>query len=296
MKQLKDILEIWDNKLSNMDSQTSHTNLISYKINQERIESEKSLINKKKKEKIFEENKVKQYIKKLILKKPLVRLRILVFKFSIDYSKINPDERDIFERDVIQGNTKGKTSIEKIIDARVENLKLGNFNEQEMIELKKFFDNKEEQLKKLEEQKENKLKEKEDKIILYFNEYEINKEPYIIDLTQPKFIEIENLLKGELFQRYLKIFYLIKTLLVDLLVYFSKKFRFICFYLIFLNHFLNASLISMIYPLSIFCYAIFEYPRPSKSYWNFCFIYSIIILTLKYIYDTTGIFCIYFWI
>ena len=284
MKQLKDILEIWDNKLSNMDSQTSHTNLISYKINQEKIESEKSLINKKKKEKIFEENKVKQYIKKLILKKPLVRLRIFVFKFSIDYSKINPDERDTFERDVIQGNTKGKTSIEKIIDSRVDNLQLGNFNELEMIELKKFFTKTEEQLKKMEEQKENKIKEKEkeNEISFDFIEPELKQDIPIVDLTQPKFIEIENLLKGDLFQRYLQTSYLIKELLVDLMVFCSKKFILFCFILMILNHYLSASLISMVYPLSIFCYAIFEYPRPSKSYWNFCLIYSIIVLSLKY--------------
>ena len=283
MKKLKRILESWNNKLSSFESKSSEINLISNKINLEKEEDERFFKNTKKEIKIYEENKVKKYIKKLILKKSLVPLEIWFYKFSIDYSKINPNEKDIFERDVIQGDIKGKTFIEKFVDVKVDNLKLGNFNEQEMIELKKFFVNTEEQLKKLEEQKENKLKEKEDKIILDFNESEIvNQEPYIIDLTQPKFVEIENLLKGELFQRYLKVSYLIKTLLADLLVYFSKKFRFICFYLMILNHFLNASLISMIYPLSIFCYAIFEYPRPSKSYWNFCFIYSIIILTLKY--------------
>ena len=42
-----------------------------------------------------------------------------------------------------------------------------------------------------------------------------------------------------------------------------------------------ASLISMIYPLSIFCYAIFEYPRPGKNYWVFCIGYSIIIISIK---------------
>ena len=90
------------------------------------------------------------------------------------------------------------------------------------------------------------------------------------------------LLKGDLFQRYLQTSYLIKELLVDLMVFCSKKFILFCFILMILNHYLSASLISMVYPLSIFCYAIFEYPRPSKSYWNFCLIYSIIVLSLKY--------------
>ena len=48
-----------------------------------------------------------------------------------------------------------------------------------------------------------------------------------------------------------------------------------------IDHIAMASFISMIYPLSIFCYAIFEYPRPNKNYWIFCIGYSIIVLSVK---------------
>lgn len=102
-------------------------------------------------------------------------------------------------------------------------------------------------------------------------------------MVQPKFKEIEILLKSDLFEKYLKTSYLIKSLLIDLLTYCSKKFQFVVYFMMILNHIQNASLISMVYPLSIFCYAIFEYPRPSKGYWRLCLLYSIIILALKYI-------------
>ena len=100
---------------------------------------ESNLRGARREEKIFEEQKVKKYIKKLILSKALIRAEIWFYQFSIDYSKINPDDRDIFERDVIQGRTTAKTFIEKLVDAYVDNLNLGNFTEAEMVELKKFF-------------------------------------------------------------------------------------------------------------------------------------------------------------
>ena len=46
---------------------------------------------------------------------------------------------------------------------------------------------------------------------------------------------------------------------------------------------MSNSLISLVYPISIFCYAIMEYPRPKKSYWTFCFIYTIACLVIKFI-------------
>jgi len=79
----------------------------------------------------------------------------------VDYSKINPEERDLYEKDVIQGKTRFNTFIEKIVDTNLDNIEFDCFNEAEMIELKKFFVNTKEQLKILEEQKNNKKKEKE---------------------------------------------------------------------------------------------------------------------------------------
>ena len=145
MEELKKMLEKWTKQLSKLSKDPGHTSLIGTKA--ERKES--NLRGARREEKIFEEQKVKKYIKKLILSKALIRAEIWFYQFSIDYSKINPDDRDIFERDVIQGRTTAKTFIEKLADAYVDNLNLGNFTEAEMVELKKFFVDTEEQMKKL---------------------------------------------------------------------------------------------------------------------------------------------------
>ena len=285
MDKLKGIIETWNEKLKKKE-----------KINEKDKGKKENLRGKK--EKIYEDKVVKEYIKKLILNKKLIRFKIWFYKYAIDYSKINPSDKKCFEKDIIQGHTTVKTFIEKKVDIEVDKLNLGNFSEKEMVELKKFFVNTEEQMKVLEKQKMKKLKEKEKKIFAKIIKGvdipssptseidEIRKEKTkmpIIDLTQYKFKEIENLLKSDLFKIYLKTSYLIKSLIMDLLAYISKKFHFVCYFIMILNHIQNESLISMVFPISIFCFAIFEYPRPSKSYWNFCIIYSIIVLAIKYV-------------
>ena len=294
MKNLIEKLDDWHSKLSKLDAAELQANLITRKSS---VIKDSNLRGRQREDKIYEEKIVKNYIRKLILNKFLIRLEKWFYQFAVDYSKINPDEKDLYERDVIQGRTDAKSFIEKMVDVYLDNLKLDSFTEKEMIELKKFFVETKEQMKKYNEQKEkrkNKQMEKFDTNSipgikkkqhislknLLIKEIE---EKQTVDLIQPKFQEIEILLKSDLFEKYLKTSYLIKSLLIDLLTYCSKKFQFVVYFMMILNHIQNASLISMVYPLSIFCYAIFEYPRPSKGYWKLCLLYSIIILALKYI-------------
>ena len=48
-----------------------------------------------------------------------------------------------------------------------------------------------------------------------------------------------------------------------------------------LAHIVNGSLLTLVYPVSIFCYALFEEIRPHKGYWKFVLLYTMIILILK---------------
>jgi len=50
-----------------------------------------------------------------------------------------------------------------------------------------------------------------------------------------------------------------------------------------LDHMISSSIITLIYPISIFCYALLEYPRPKKSYWMACLVYTMIIMFIKFI-------------
>ncbi len=50
-----------------------------------------------------------------------------------------------------------------------------------------------------------------------------------------------------------------------------------------LDHMISASLLTSFFPLSIFCYALLEYPRPSKYYWKFVLYYTVFLLVIKFV-------------
>ena len=331
MNSLQEIIDGWKNKLSNLETAVPQQSLFLFEqpssnksednLNNENNPLEN--IKEVKEEKIFDKEKVREYIREWILDRLLIRLEIWLYKYCVDYSKINNEEKDEYERDIIQGNPYAKSLLEKMVDINLETLELSDFTENEMKEVKKFFDGtRDEQIKKIEEQKklekkklqmkrktkfvakimedldkkektlddlikgdvkEEEVKDKKeeevkDKKEKDKNEKEKEKE---VDLTQPKFKVLEKFVKRELFQKYLKTTYILKCIISNLMTYSFKKFHFLCYLMMLIDHMAMASLISMVYPLSIFCFAILEYPRPTKNYWNFCIGYSIIILSFK---------------
>ena len=111
---------------------------------------------------------------------------------------------------------------------------------------------------------------------------EENKED-IIDLKAPKFKKLEKFMSNKIFIKYLKTGYILGAIFKDCVAFCSNNFHWVCYTAMVLNHVMSASIISLVYPLSIFCYAILEYPRPPKGYWTFCFIYTVSLSTLKFI-------------
>ena len=349
MNSLQKILDIWNSKLSTMDKNNNmedislldrenNTQLDSKIINEEIKEENSEKQNEIEEEResnidymyehkgdIFDKETVRNYIRKWILDRGLIKLEKWVYKYAVDYSKMNREEKDEFERDTIQGKIEVKTSIEKMVDMNLEKLELSEFNIKEMIEVKKFFDGtRDAELKKIEKQKkikkeklkmekkskyegkvladlekkaqnldefildeeneqENKKKKKKKKNNKNKIEQgqEENKEEYIVDLNQDKFKVLEKFIKTELFQKYLKSSYIIKCIINDIITFCIKKFHFLCYLIMILDHIKMSSLISLFYPLSIFCFALIEYPRPTKKYWELCLTYSIIILSIK---------------
>lgn len=57
------------------------------------------------------------------------------------------------------------------------------------------------------------------------------------------------------------------------------------FFVFILNHIINASLESAVYPLSIFAYSLLEYPRPSSSYFRFMLLYTQAVILLKFLFQ-----------
>ena len=108
-------------------------------------------------------------------------------------------------------------------------------------------------------------------------------EKHVIDLNAPKFKQLETLMSSKLFVKYLTTSHIIGAILKDCISFFSNNFHWVCYATMILNHIMSSSILSLFYPLSIFCYAILEYPRPPKGYWSFCFIYTVFLSTLKFI-------------
>ena len=288
---------------------------------------------KDKRNKYVPENIVKEQIKGWIFGSFLMKIQLWLHKNASSYTSIEANERDIYEKEIIQGRTSISSMLETLVEMQLNTLDLSKFTSDELKEVKKYFDGTREkelneikkekekkdkiikatnqvialsQLKKEidksieekkenqndnnnekieEQQKETKEKDKDKKTSFYedIKLKEKEKKQKMIDLTQPKFIELEKFTSNELFVKYLKTSYIIKCIITDIIAFCSNQFHWLCYIVMIIDHISSASLLTLFYPLSIFLYAIMEYPRPPKKYWNICLLYTVILIALKYI-------------
>ena len=235
-------------------------------------------------DKLVDEETVKKIVKKWILNQSFLNKILIKIYFYVDrkafcYRMVsNRKEKDIFIFNTIQGKNENTSILEMIIDKEISKLNLSSFKHSEIGTLKKylkylkkinsydftkiiFFLNKQNEAKK---EKKKKLNEKFKKLI--------KEEKY------KQFYKIKNSI---LFQKYSNKNFLLKKIIIDIQTIFSNNFHWVCYFIMILNHILNASIISLFYPITIFCYALLEYPRPSKKYWNICLNYTYIFLIIK---------------
>ena len=84
--------------------------------------------------------------------------------------------------------------------------------------------------------------------------------------------------------KYLTKSYIIKCIFQELFTFLLNNFHWVCYIVMILNHIMTASFLTLFYPISIFCYAILEYPRPPRIYWKICLLYSVFLLVIKFIF------------
>ena len=248
----------------------------SYKDNDDIIKSKITDENK-----LFDEKMVKKIIKDWIFDQTFL-LKIYSFlnkkAYCLRISSYMKENNMIIN--VLSGINEQTPKIEKLIYDKINKLHLSSFKENEINNLKKFLNlidkmdrNKLEKfLSSLKSKKENDKEDKENeemKKLLLNNNYK----------------QIFNLKKGTLFNKYFLKWYLVKNILKDLITIILNKFYWICYLFMIINHMVNASIISIVYPLSIFCYALLQNPRPSKRYWRICYIYTFIIIVIKYLFQ-----------
>ena len=93
------------------------------------------------------------------------------------------------------------------------------------------------------------------------------------DTSHPRILELESMLP-----EYNSDPYNTLGLLIELV---ASNSALLCYIFMTIAHLVDGSVISFIYPLSIFCFALIKEIRPSKTYWQFILAYTTIILLLK---------------
>ena len=63
-----------------------------------------------------------------------------MYEYASNYTSIDQNEKDIYERDTIQGKTKITSFIENMVDMQLNTIDLSCFTSLEMKEVKSYFD------------------------------------------------------------------------------------------------------------------------------------------------------------
>ena len=61
--------------------------------------------------------------------------------------------------------------------------------------------------------------------------------------------------------------------------------KFLCYFFMILNHMVNASILSIVYPLPVFLWAMLSVPRPTKTYWITVITYTEAVVVVKYLFQ-----------
>ena len=262
---------------------------------------------------------VKEKIKSWIFGRILIKIQLWLHKKVASYTSIDIDERDVYEKELIQGRTTISSMLETMVEMQLNTIDLSKFTSDELIEVKKYFDGtREKELIRLKNEREkmDKFKKTGNQIIainqlkkevnkgIEGNKGEINEEnknkrnssfyenmkiqeeenhKNAIDTTQPKFKELEKFTSNELFVKYLKTSYILGCIATDIIAFCSNQFHWLCYIMMLIDHACSPSILSLFYPFSIFCYAILEYPRPKKTYWKICLLYTVILIAIKFV-------------
>ena len=128
-------------------------------------------------------------------------------------------------------------------------------------------------IEKDEKEKDKQISEKEKE--------KLEREKY---MASPKFLQVKRLvIQKALFRRYLRTSYILGLIIEDILYFISSNSHYLCFVVMLLAHFQSTSILSIVYPIGIFCYGVYENPRPGKFFWTLNMQYTIIVIILKFV-------------
>ena len=197
----------------------------------------------------------------------------------LDLSNFNRKELEVLEDFAIKYKN-------GIIKGEIEKIK----NEIRKLKIEKILMNRENNINTIlnnnniiNDKEEININEKElEKIDI---EYKIKRGETEININTKKFLQFYYLLDTKFLNYYLTKTFLFKEIIKKLKSFIGNNFDYFAYIIMIINHTINHSLLSMFYPLSIFCFALLENPRPKKLYWELCLYYNILILAAKFLFQ-----------
>ena len=268
----------------------------------------------------LEVEEVKERIQKVIYSGFLMQTYLWLHKNSASYKNIELDARPDFDIDTIKGDTQIKSVIENDLNRGLNILDLTKIDKNKMkhilLIIETGFDKSKKQIYEQKKQEEEKSKEtlqkfaaglKKGKLLAklvtknFGNTGSISNddnEDYLskckerlekqqledkLKKEQEEYKENQffDFLETKLFKNYLKKSYLFVNSLLFLQSFFIKNASWLCYIAMIINHMVSGSIVTLVYPFSIFCYALLDYPRPKKEYWILCLYYTLVIVCVK---------------
>jgi hypothetical protein len=286
------------------------------KIQNQALEKQDSFCHIEEKDSNIHLIKFREKVREIIMSNLLIKFAFFMNKTSTCYFLTTKEEQDELETALLKGETHIPCLLEKKIVKYLEELDINDYlimvqdqsqnteisdkdnefflkTKQEDNNSSIYLDNGHEgDITQINEGKDiaiHPVDEINNQIVERLENYDIekpvnnsNKIEYSYEINEKQLEKNKKFLKSQLFQKYLTKSYLLSFICIKIIQYCAVNFHFACFFFMLLNHIMNADLISLFWPLSIFTYALIEYPRPTKMYWIVSLRYCIIIVVIKF--------------
>lgn len=207
------------------------------------------------------EELVKQKIKQLVMDRWLIKAALFFNKISTSYIFVTREYKQQYDSAVL----KGQVHIPCIIERKIEKF-LNKLNLEELLA---------EEVELLKEQGEEDTEELlDDRLIVR------PKEESLLHINQQ---HLNSIFQHKIFCKYLSHKYLFNFIVFKIVQCCYVNFHFLTYSVMILCHFANANLLSVFFPVSVFGYAILEYPKPKKFFWNVVLVYTTVIIAFKFL-------------
>ena len=277
------------------------------------------LIYKEKNRKILDKEVILKKVTNILLSGWLMKFYLWFNHKSAFYKSMNDHEKANFSGESFIGTINPRSFIENHVLDFLKMFDLSNFDEKEFAiledflikfkkrKLQKELDKIKEEIRKakIKKYKEINLINQENEINTNLNnnniindkdidekeldkidvEYKVKIGATEININTIKFKQFYYLLESKVFKSYLNNSFLFKSIILKLKSFIENNFDYFTYLIMIINHMHSGSLLSMFYPLSIFCFALLENPRPKKFFWQICLYYTLSLLAVKFIFQ-----------